>query len=431
MTATRFRPSPVCPGPVDLIDLSFEDNLLDKLIAYWGEYGDCFVVRSAAARDPIYVLCHPDLARQVLVTNHANYTKGIGIDRVRILLGNGLMASEGDFWHRQRRMIQPGFHRATLAGLTAHITAANEALVARWTQRARERQPVNVTADVSELSLDIVLHALFSEDVADLVGDDHPFSILTGETGRNLQFARKFRALGVQIGALIERRLREDRLPEDLLTLLLHARDRKTGEPMSRRELMDEILTLIVAGHETTASALNWLWYLLAQHPEAGERLHQDSVRCAREAVAIPPADSYTLRALRETLRLYPPGWLITKRAKGDDRIGPYAIPAGAEIFVPVYLLHRHPGFWSAPGHFDPDRFASGREPLNRHAYLPFSAGPRACIGDGFALLEMEIHARTVARTLRLDAIAGPPVELEPQINLRTRQPLSFQPVLR
>jgi cytochrome P450 len=147
--------------------------------------------------------------------------------------------------------------------------------------------------------------------------------------------------------------------------------------------------------------------------------------------VDTPPGDSYTTRVIRETLRLYPPGWLITKRAKADDRIGPYAVPAGAQIFIPVYLLHRHPDFWSAPEVFDPDRFAGGREPRDRYAYLPFSEGPRACIGDGFALLEMEIHVRTVASALRLDWIPGQPVEPEPQINLRTRHGLSFRPVLR
>jgi cytochrome P450 len=430
-TASPLRPPVACPGPSDPLDISFAGNLLDRLAACWREYGDCFVARSPAVQGPVYVLCHPDYAKHVLVTRHANYTKGFGIDRVRILLGNGLMASEGTFWHRQRRMIQPGFHRATLTRLAAHMAESNHSLVKRWADRARTGRPVSVTVEISEMTLDLVLHALFSEDLAGMMANGgNPFSILTDDTTRNLQFARKFRALGTLIGETIERRLRDERMPEDLLTLLLHARDRKSGQPMSRRELTDEVMTLIVAGHETTASALNWLWYLVSQHPGVAQRLREDVLARPPEAVDIPPADSYTTRVIRETLRLYPPGWLITKRAKAEDRIGPYTIPASAEIFVPVYLVHRHPDFWTAPESFSPDRFADG-EPRDRYAYLPFSEGPRACIGDGFALLEMEIHVRAVARALRLDCLAGQKVELEPQINLRTRHGLSFQPVLR
>jgi cytochrome P450 len=431
-TAAPPRPPAACAGPTEPLDISFAGNLLERLANGWRQYGDCFVAQAPAVQDPVYVLCHPDYAKHVLVSRHANYSKGFGIDRVRILLGNGLMASEGAFWHRQRRMIQPGFHRATLKRLAAHMAEVSQTLAERWARQARSGETVNVTADMSEITLQVVLHALFSEDLERMTaGGDNPFGILTEDSARNLQFARKFRALGTLIGETVERRLREDRMPEDLLTLLLHARDRKSGQPMTRRELTDEIMTLIVAGHETTASALNWLWYLVSQHPEAARRLHEDARQHPPEAVQSPPGDSYTVRLIRETLRLYPPGWLITKRAKADDRIGPYPVPAGAHIFIPVYLLHRHPDFWSAPEDFDPDRFAGGREPRDRYAYLPFSEGPRACIGDGFALLEMEIHVRAVARLLRLDWVPGQAVDLEPQINLRTRHGLSFRPVLR
>jgi cytochrome P450 len=433
MTAARPSSSAACPGPTAPLDISFSDNLLERLEAHWHAYGDCFVANAPAAKAPVYVLCHPDYARHVLVTRHAHYAKGFGIDRVRMLLGNGLMASEGDFWHRQRRMIQPGFHRTVLSGLAAHMADASRSLVDRWTRLARDGQPINVTAETSEITLNVVLHALFSEDLTGMEkgAGGNPFGILTDDTARNLQFARKFRALGTLIGETIDRRLQDGRMPEDLLTLLLHARDRKTGQPMTRRELLDEVMTLIVAGHETTASALNWLWYLVSQHPDVAKALHEDSLRTGPEAVTLPLADSYVTRVIRETLRLYPPGWLITKRALEEDRIGPYTIPAGAEIFVPVYLLHRHPDFWTDPERFDPDRFLAGSEPRDRHAYLPFSEGPRACIGDSFALLEMEIHVRAVAHALRLDWIKGQTVELEPQINLRTRHALSFQPVIR
>jgi cytochrome P450 len=196
--------------------------------------------------------------------------------------------------------------------------------------------------------------------------------------------------------------------------------------------LLDEIMTLIVAGHETTASALNWTWYLLSLHPAVEARMH-------REIDALPEefdfdritALSFTRQIIQESLRLYPPGWLLTRRAIAADVIGGYSVPAGADVFIAPYLVHRHPHFWENPDAFEPQRFSAECPLRNRFAYLPFALGPRACIGEQFAMLEMISHLFLLARRLRLRYLPQRPIELECQVNLRTKYPLTMQPELR
>jgi cytochrome P450 len=208
----------------------------------------------------------------------------------------------------------------------------------------------------------------------------------------------------------------------------MNARDKDTGAAMSERELIDEILTLVVAGHETTASALNWTWYLLSQHPEVAQQLHREI-----DSAALPEPPSltdlealtYTRQVIDEALRLYPPGWLLSRRTVASDVLGGYEIPPGTNVLLPLYLLHRHPGFWSNPDEFRPERFAPQHEAQRpRFAYMPFAAGPRHCIGETFALYEMLMHVYDVARRYKLSHVPDRPLELEAQINLRTRHPL-------
>jgi cytochrome P450 len=214
----------------------------------------------------------------------------------------------------------------------------------------------------------------------------------------------------------------------DFLAMLMSARDKETGAPMSERELIDEVMTLVVAGHETTASALNWTWYLLALHPEVEARLHAeiDASRAVSAAsLAQMEALPYTQQVVSEALRLYPPGWLLSRRALDADVLAGFEIPAGADVLFSPYLLHRHPRFWADPDAFRPERFAAENEAERpRFAYMPFAAGPRHCIGETFALYEMLMHLYKVARRYRLTYLPTEPVELEAQINLRTKNPL-------
>jgi len=382
------------------------------------------------------VLSHPDHVRHVLVDRSANFAKGIGIDRVAILLGNGLMTSEGESWRTQRRLVQPSFHRNVIATWMPHLHAANAALAEKWTTAAAAGAAVNVTQDMSEVTLEVVLRALFSDDLARLTSarGGNPFALLTDDTERNLAFAYKFRQLGALILDEVQRRRRDGVRHNDIVSQLIDARDRQTAAPMGDRQLLDEIMTLIVAGHETTASSLNWFWYLLASTPDVAARL-----RAEVDVGAVDPPGygdleklPFTRRAIDETLRLYPPGWLLTRRAIAADTVGGVSLPAKADVLISPYLVHRHPAHWPDPARFDPDRFLpeynSGR---NRFAYLPFGLGPRACIGEHLALVEMHTHVATLARRFDLELVPGQEIELEPQVNLRTRHPLRMIPRLR
>jgi cytochrome P450 len=427
------------PLAADSLDVSFAENALSTLVRLFDRLGDAFVVRSPAIGRRLLVLSHPDHVRHILVDNHANYRKGVGIDRVAILLGNGIMTSEGETWRTQRKMIQPAFHRRVIAGYVERMQVANTRLAAKWEAAAHAGMPVNVTQDMSQVTLEIILRALFGDDLDRLVTSrpDNPFALLTEETGRDLLFASRFRSLSSLIFEEVERRRRAGQTSNDLVSMLLEANDRRSGEPMSDRHLLDEILTLIIAGHETTASALNWFWWLLAQHPAAEAKLLAELSANADAGILVPGhADlerfPYTLQALSETLRLYPPGWLLTRRAIAADTIAGTDVEPGTDILLSPYLIQRHPGFWPAPDRFDPDRFAPDAiATRNRFAYLPFGLGPRACIGEHFALVEMQIHVAMLARRFRLVPVPDQRVEPEPQVNLRTRHPVFMFPHLR
>jgi len=321
----------------------------------------------------------------VLVTNHRNYTKGIALARVRILLGDGIMTSEGDLWKRQRRMMQPLFHRRVVAEFGRVIGQANERLIARWDARAGAGEPVNVTDDVSELTLDIVLRAIFGRDLHSLSGQlgSNPFEVLTKEPARNLQFAYRFRSLTKLVAQIIRRRRERGEEHLDYIGMLMDVRDKDTGAAMGDRELIDEIMTLIVAGHETTASALNWTWYLLSQHPEVERRLHAEIDALPDEpAPHLPRMErlAYAQQVLNEAMRLYPPGWLLSRRSIRADVLGGFSIDGGTDVLLSPYFLHRHPRFWKDPEAFRPERFDAAHEAERpRFAYMPFAAGPRHC----------------------------------------------------
>lgn len=425
------------PGPPEPVDIAFAEDAIARLMAMFDAHGDFFRFHNPATRSHVYVLTHPEHAKQVLITHYKNFVKGFGIDRVKILLGHGIMTSEGDFWHRQRRMIQPAFHRTILSRFLPMVRERNVQLRDAWRELARAGSTINVDEDTSVMTLALVLDSIFSEDLDRIVAEhgSNPFLLVTEESARNLQFAARFRALGEVILDTIERRRREDRRPFDLMSMLMDARDRTTGDAMSDRELLDEIMTLIIAGHETTASALTWTWYLLSQHPDAAARLRQE--------VASLPEDMpmtvenvqqlvYTRQVIEESLRLYPPGWLLTRKALVPVEIGGYEIEAGAHVFVAPYMVHRHPDIWPDPERFDPERFAPGADE-GRHmcAYIPFGAGPRRCIGEQLALLEMQIHFFVMAREFDLAYLGDTPPALEPQVNLRPREAIHMRPLAR
>jgi cytochrome P450 len=417
------------PGPAAGFDLGGSEDSLSTMRECFARYGDIYRIFAPSRGVYNYVVNHPADVKRVLLTNHRNYTKGEGMDRVKILLGNGIMTSEGDFWRRQRRMMQPAFHRRVLDRFSRLIHDVNDRFAQRWAAKSAAGEPINVTDDVSELILEIVLKSIFGTDLDRLEREvgGNPFEVVAKEQNRDLKFAFRFRSLSKLVGELIERRRAEGEEHVDFLQMLLAARDRETDQPMSNKEMIDEVMTLIVAGHETTASALAWAWYLVTRHPGTMAQLEAEADAVTADVLGLDAAESlsFTHQVLQEALRLYPPGWLFTRRSIEADELGGFPIAPRTDVFISPYLLHRHPDFWSEPEAFRPERFAAGdAEARDKFAYIPFSVGPRHCIGENFAMFEMLVHLRTMMRRFRLTRVGDEPIELEAQINLRPRTPL-------
>lgn len=425
------------PPESDLqFDVGSTDDSLQRMSELAASLGDVYRVYAPGRKSHTWVINHPDDVKRVLVSNHRNYTKGTGLDRVKILLGNGIMTSEGDFWKRQRYMMQPMFHRRVITEFARVIDAANDRFIAKWEAQATRGEPVNVTEDMSELTLEIVLRSIFGTDFDRLAQQPggNPFDVVTKEPARNLQFAYKFRSLGKLVAQIARRRRAAGEEHFDFIAMLMNSRDKETGDAMAERELIDEVMTLVVAGHETTASGLNWTWYLLSQHPEIDAKLHREvssppppagEGREGARGLAEMESLTYTGQVINEALRLYPPGWLLSRRTIAADVLGGYEVPAATDVLLSPYLLHRHPKFWKEPDAFRPERFDAEHEAERpRFAYMPFAAGPRHCIGETFALYEMQMHLCKVARRYRLTYVPDKPIEIEAQINLRTKHPL-------
>ena len=404
------------------------EDLLEWLWSNFRRFGSLY--KASLYGSEAWVVSDPRLVQYILRDNWQNYKKGQAIKRIEFLLGKGLMVSEGELWRQQRKMIQPLFHHEVVSSLVAVIVGANAKLVDKWEQAARENQTVNVTSDVSEMVLETVLRSIFG---ANYETAKEPFSVLSSVTARNLQFAHTFRALGSIIGQIIAERKQKKASGSDFLGMLMAARDHESGEAMPNRQLIWETLTLVVAGYETTASALNWTWYLLSQNAEAEKKLSMElsGEKELNYSIGELSHFTYSRQVLEEAMRLYPPGWLLTSRAIKDDQIDGHLLPAGTEVYISPYLIHRNPAVWQDPDIFNPDRFGPERS-KDRHPFsvLPFSAGPRKCIGEMFARVEMQIHLIMVAKRMHLRCSQCEPIEIEAGVNLRSKSDFIMQPVM-
>lgn len=398
----------------------------------YARHGDAYRVYAPGRKSHTWVFNHPDDVRRILITNHQNYAKGVGFDRIKILLGNGIIVSEGEFWKRQRRMMQPTFHRRILAQFDRRIARANDRLLAAWQDKCARGEPVNVTDDMSEMTLEIILGAIFGDDLEAMAREagENPFAVLTQESARDLRFAYRFRKLAALIGTCVAKRRAAGGGPAgdspDYMSMLLNARDKESGAGMTDREIVDEITTMVVAGHETTASALAWTWYLLGEHPDVAAKLHAEID--ANPEVAVPSLQQmealpYSSKVIREAMRLYPPVWVISRKTIEADTLGGYTVPPGTDVFFSPYFVHRHPDFWTDAEAFNPDRFTEDDDSRPKLTYLPFSAGAHHCIGETLAIFEMLVHLNRFARRFRLRRVDNAPVEFEALINLRATRP--------
>jgi cytochrome P450 len=323
-----------------------------------------------------------------------------------------------------------------LKHLTGMMQRITQELLSRWQMAALNREPVNVSQAMSAFGLEVVLRGLFSDDMDRLI-DEHggnPFSIFTDDSARDLNLAVKFRALIKLIQGVIDRRRERQAGTVDMLAALMASRDLQ-GRPMSDKALIDELMTLIVAGHETSAVNLTWMWHLLGHYPAVEALLHAevDNLPYAQSpGFSDLPGLEYAKQIMFETMRLYPPVWLFSRKALQEDWVPGGHIPAGSDIFISPYFLHRRDDFWPDPERFEPQRFTEAEtEHRHRTAYIPFSAGPRKCIGDVFSTVEMQIHFGTIARKLRLRPAPEQKIELEPAINLRSKHHIIMIPELR
>jgi cytochrome P450 len=423
------------PGPAEPFDLEGSEETLERLRRYVAEYGDFFRVFSPRRQSYTYVVNEPEAIKRILLTNHRNYVKGVGTDQITILLGRGIMTSEGDYWHRQRRMLQPAFHRRVLDKFGPAIATTNQAYAQRWAQLARHGEPVNITEAASELTLDINLLAIFGTDLPMIKQrfGGNPFEIVHTEGNRDLKFAFRIRSLAPIIRELIARRRANPQEEHfDFFGMALGARDKETGEVMSDKQLVDEVITLVVAGHETTASALTWTWYQLGAHPQVQEQVAASARSLPTDHVlSIDETEAWGegQRAIKESLRLCPPGWLMSRRTLAPDVLHGTALPAGTDVFLSPYFIHRHRRYWGEdPERFDPARFEeSVHAARHRFAYIPFGVGPRHCIGEALAMYEIATHLATMAPRFRMTPIGDEAPLVEARINYRLRSDLRMR----
>ncbi|MBV9230063.1 MAG: cytochrome P450, partial [Chloroflexi bacterium] len=413
-------------------------NTLHFLLDLTRQYGDTVRIRSPFGS--AYLINSPDGVKYVLQENNRNFNKDVFDYKIlRKLLGQGLLTNDGESWLHQRRLMQPAFHRQRLAAFGTLMTSTTVAMLDRWDARDDPAQTLDVAQEMMLLTLNIVGQALFSIDLsgeADAVGQSFltvnrliteytytPFVPMNIPTPRNRRFHKARRVLNQVVDDIIKERRRQNNNSNDLLSMLLEARDEETGQGMNNRQLRDEVLTLMLAGHETTAMTLSWTCYLLSQHPDVEQKLREelDTVLAGHLPTVEHLANlSYNRMVIEEAMRLYPPAWALTRNTIADDTIAGYHIPKGSMILLCPYTTHRHPTFWENPEVFDPERFTPERSANRpRYAYFPFGGGPRQCIGNGFAMMEAQLILATVLQRYRLRLVPDTLVEPEPLITLR------------
>jgi len=427
-------PKPVIPG-VNLF--AIRRNPIKFLTDLTAQYGD--LVYFKLGPQPIFLVNNPDYIRDVLVTHNRTFMKGEGLQRAKRLLGEGLLTSEGEFHLRQRRLAQPAFHRQRIAGYATTMVEYAARMRDEW--RAGETRDVG--REMMRLTLAITGKTLFDADVegeADEIGEaltttfdmfnrmTLPFSQLLDRLP--LPATKRFQKARERLDATIYRIIDERRAVAvdrgDLLSMLIQARDEEgDGTGMTDEQLRDEAMTIFLAGHETTANALTWTWYLLSQHPEVEAGFHaevDDVLKGALPTVEDFPRLRYTEMVFAEAMRLYPPAWIIGRRALGDYQIDGYAVPARSILLMSQYIMHHDPRFFPDPFRFDPERWTpEAKESRPKFSYFPFGGGPRLCIGEHFAWMEGALVLATIAQRFRMRLAPDHPVEMQPLVTLRPK----------
>lgn len=436
---------PGLPGskPVFGHTLMFRKSPVNFMTRCHEELGDIAWLQSPF-RDVVLVF-KPEYVKHMLQENNKNYTKSFGYDELEVLLGQGLLTSEGEYWKKQRRLAQPAFHKERIAYLVNIMGEVVIETIHDWKKKYKDGEQVNITFEMNKLALEIVSRTLFQSDVSseeiDKLNHDLGIVIEVGAnrirdpfqpprwvpTKDNVQSKRSVRDIRALVLRIIQKRMKEQTRHDDLLDMLIHTVDEETGEKMSMNALLDEVMTIFIAGHETTANALAFAWYLLASHPNEKQKL-------LNEIISLPTEkpEMMNLRELKfhrmvvdETLRLFPPGWVIGRQAIQADKLGEYDLPAKCTCGIPVYVIHRSKTYWNDPENFIPERFNEENiSSVPKFAYFPFGGGPRLCIGQMFAIYEMQIAIFLLWKHFDFQLMKGYQLELEPLITLRTKKPI-------
>ena len=401
------------------------------------EYGDIVFFHFLGV--PACYVNRPDYIESILVTQHSNFVKSKDYRAMRRVLGNGLLLSEGDFWRRQRKLIQPAFHQARIAAYAEIMVGYAQRMLTTWS----DGQTLDIHEAMMHLTLGIVAKTLFDADVSHEAEDvDAALSVLMGKFLRQAGLAlllprwvplptsrllkRAVGRLDKVIYSIIERRRASGQMSGDLLSVFLQVQD-DDGVGMTDRQLHDEIMTLFLAGHETTANVLSWTWFLLGRHPDAEQKLTKELGRVLGGRIPTPadlPRLIYTDMVLRESMRLYPPVWVIGRRALAPFRLGEYELPADTNVLISQLIMHKDARYFPEPERFDPDRWGASdprAAALPRFAYFPFGGGPRVCIGAGFAMMEAVLLLATIAQKFRIQIAPGQTVKMQPTVTLRPR----------
>jgi cytochrome P450 len=431
-----MRTSPVPPGPKGHLLMGalreIKRDELDYLNRIVREYGDIVYLR--IVNHPCYILSHPRDIEYVLLGNYTNFVKSVFLRESRALFGNGLLTSDGSFWLRQRRLLQPAFHHDRIAEYSRAMVKHASQMLDTW----QDGEVRDIHQDMGRLTLEIIAKVLFGSNMgseAEHIGDalcvffeqfDDRFGLYAIPewlpTPGNLRYRMAIGRLNRILNGVIRYRHSHRDDSASIISALLSS-DNEDGR-MTERQLRDEMMTLFFTGHETTALALSWTWYLLAQHPEVADKLAHEVERVLgrreptyEDLPHLPFVDS----VVKESLRLYPPAYGVARDALKDCEIGGYTIPAGATLAMFQWVVHRDPRYFDRPGEFVPDRWKDLGSGLPKCAYFPFGVGPRMCIGNTFAATEVPLLVATIARRFQFTLASGHPVYLRPSLTLRPR----------
>lgn len=410
------------------------------------EIGDICKLKSPF-RD-VTIIFKPEFVKYILQENNKIFQKSFGYDQLQKLLGNGLLTSEGDFWKRQRRLAQPAFHKERLGELVKIMGEVVLERVEKWKEYKKENTTLNITQEMNTLALDMVCKTLFRVGIS-----DEEIKILNESLGIVIEKAasrirdpfqlpewvptssnKKADQGIINIKSIVERiirtRMNDSKRYDDLLDMLLHAQDEETGEKMNFEQLLDEVMTIFIAGHETTANGLAFIWYLLITNPQVREKMMKEIHILNKDIPEINDLRNltYIRSIIDESLRLFPPAWIIGRMAKEDAEIDGYEIKKDCTYALPIYTIQRSEKYWDQPEKFIPERFSDDKaHEIIKYAYFPFGGGPRLCIGQMFAIYEMQICIYTLFKDFNFQLVNNFKFELEPLITLRTKFPIEVE----